>query len=263
MYEIQERTGAPAGRAAQAYVVARDILDMKQLWEGVEALDNQVPVAVQSSLLVECSRLLVSAIAWLIRHWEAHASVSEVLAGYGAPVAALMAELSRVLPETDRAELESRRQTFEKQGLPPELAMRMASLPWLASALSVVDIHRRTERDIVDVSQTYFGVGQRFGFEWLRRAARDLSANRAWDKLAVTAVVEDLFSSQGLVTLDVLRASGGSGSVAEQLEAFAGRRKVQVERSAQLLRELESLTTHDFAQLVVASQQLKSLVSLG
>ena len=41
------------------------------------------------------------------------------------------------------------------------------------------------------------GRGSWGGFDWLRRAAERLPRDTAWDKLAVTAVIDDLFGHQG------------------------------------------------------------------
>ena len=110
------------------------------------------------------------------------------------------------------------------------------------------------------VARAYFSVGARFGFDWLRRAAGHLSTDTAWDKLAVTAIIDDLFGHQGELTSKVLDAAGGKPAAETMIDVWTQSRLPLVNRTDQLLVELKATGTPDFAMLAVANRQLKSMV---
>ena len=54
-------------------------------------------------------------------------------------------------------------------------------------------------------------MGDRYGFDWLRRAASSLPTDTAWDKLAVTAIVDDFYGHQSELVAAVLNGQSGDG----------------------------------------------------
>ena len=54
----QEDTGAEPAQIARAYTAAREIFAMREVWEQIEALDNQVPAKLQYEAAFQTSRLL-------------------------------------------------------------------------------------------------------------------------------------------------------------------------------------------------------------
>ena len=120
-----------------------------------------------------------------------------------------------------------------------------------------------------DAGRTYFRVGERFGFDWLRRAAGHLPSDNAWDKLAITAIVDDLFGYQSDMVLNILydakaKSIAGKGKKKvdpdAMIDLWAEDRIPLVQRSDQLVSELRASGTPDLSMLAVANRQLKSMV---
>src|SRR4029079_10948231 len=49
-YRIQEDTGAPTTDIVRAYLVSREVYQLRGYWQSVEQLDGKVPAAVQANL---------------------------------------------------------------------------------------------------------------------------------------------------------------------------------------------------------------------
>jgi glutamate dehydrogenase len=111
-----------------------------------------------------------------------------------------------------------------------------------------------------EVAEIYYGAGERFGLDWLRRAAGHLPTDTAWDKLAVTAIIDDLFGHQGELATRILSVAGNGWSD-EVIDDWAEARRPLIARAEQLVAELRASGNPDLAMLVMANRQLKSLVS--
>jgi glutamate dehydrogenase len=259
LHEVQEKTGMPAEDIARAYIISREIFGIPALWAGIEALDNKAPAADQSAMLIECGRLIERETVWLLREVSQPLDIKGEIAAFGTGVAELSDNLEGFLSEADREALAQRAQDFVGQGVPDDLARRIASLALLAPACDIVRIADAVDQPVSQVATAYFGIGARFGFDWLRRAAGHLPTDTAWDKLAVTAVVDDLFGHQGQLTQRVLETAG-NGAAEGVIDDWAEARRPLVARTEQLLAELQSTGSPDFAMLAVANRQLKSLV---
>ena len=262
VYEVREKTGMPAEEIAKAYVVAREIFGMQDIWKQIEALDNKVPALLQSTMLVECGRLIEREAVWFLREGGHPLKIEQSIADYGKGVKALVDKLYGFLSDADRDILEERAAEFTAEGAPTALARRIAGLRLLAPACDIVRIASEAKLPVEQVAETYFRVGERFGFDWLRRAAGQLSTDTAWDKLAVTAIVDDFFGHQGDLTTRIINGTAASkDGAARAIDSWAETRRPMVSRSEQLIIELKAAGTPDFAMLAVANRQMKSMVA--
>lgn len=260
IYEVKEKTGMPAADIARAYMISREIFGMEETWDAIEALDNKVPAQLQANMLMECGRLIERGTVWFLREAGYPLDISTQIARYGVGVRSLSDNLAEVISEADERMLGERAAAYQRQGAPEDLSRRIASLGLLVPACDIVRIALAAELPVARAARTYFTIGARFGFDWLRRASGQLPTDTAWDKLAVTAIVDDLYGHQGELTGRVLEAAAGNGKTDGLIEAWAEARRPLVARTDQLVTELQATGTPDFAMLAVANRQLKSLV---
>ncbi len=259
MYEVCERSNLGAGDAILAYVTAREILQLKQLWHRIEQLDNQVAAAQQANMLAEVGRWLSATTTWLLTQCPAR-DIGPQLEIFAEPARQLVQHLDVSLSDADKQSLAAREQAYTEGGVPQELAHEVARLPVLVSICDLVTIANQTDRELATVARLYFEVGSFFGFEWLRDAARKLHAGRAWDKQAVAGITDDLYSGQKAVTLAILNdnqtADANNGAISAWCDAHPQHKRVR-----RVLNELRASPRPDLPMLTVAARHLGSLAS--
>jgi len=259
-HEVREKTGHPPGDIARAYLIARSIYGMAGLWADIEALDNQVPSMAQYTLLLECGRLIDRTTVWFLRYSEGTLDVASETADFVAGIGELIPHFDAMLGADQSRVLAARAEGFRQEGAPDAIAERVARLEFMVSACDIVHLARKMDLDVLYVAEMYFRVGSRFGFNWLRRSARNLPSDTAWDKLAVTALVDDLDGHQRNLARRILTAPDTGRTADEAIEAWADTRRPMVARAEQLLGELQSHANLDFAMLAVAGRQLNAVI---
>ena len=259
VHEVREKTGMPADDIARAYIVSREIFAIAEMWQQIEDLDNKVPAGAQSAMLIECGRLVERETVWFLREASRPLDIKGEIESFGAGVKELVDGLPDLLSKADLDSITQRAGGLVEPGVPEDLARRIANLALLSPACDIVRIAAGVGQPVKQVAKAYFDIGARFGFDWLRRAAGNLPTDTAWDKLAVTAVVDDLFGHQGELTQRVLETSG-NGAAEGVIDDWAEARRPMVTRTEQLLAELQSTGAPDFAMLAVANRQLKTMV---
>ena len=262
VHELREKTGMPAEEICRAYAAAREVFGLRDIWAGIEGLDNQVPADTQADMLIECGRMVERAASWFLRNCSQPIDIAGAIQGYAGGVQAVADGLDQLLAKEHRQRLDQRAKAYSGKGCGKELSRRVAALSLLPPALDVVRIAGQLNLEVMDVGRTFFSIGHRFGFDWLRGAANQLPTDDAWDKLAVGAIIDDFYGHQTELTLRVLeKKPDGSGDKA--VDAWAQQRQVLVNRTDQLVAELRSTGAPDFAMLAVANRQLKSMVGGG
>ena len=260
VHEAGEKTGMDPEDVARAYTATHAIFDMEALYGAIEALDNKVSAACQSSMLVECGRTIERATVWLLRNAKNPIAIAEEVETYRAPVAELAANLEDLLPKGHLPALVARCKEYESHGVPGDLAKLIAGLPSLAPALDIVRIAGQQEQPVLDVGRAYFIVGHRFGLDWLRHSAGRLPSDTAWEKLAVTAIVDDLYGHQSDLTRNILAGIDKIDHAERRIEDWATREQQAVARTERVISEIQSQGTADLAMLAVANRQLRALV---
>ncbi len=253
--DLREASGFAAGDLARAYLAAREMFSLRGYWSAAEGLDNQVPAATQYRMLRLTTALIDFTTAWLLRNVAAPIPVADTVKRFGGGIDALRAALPDLLDEGRRGQLTARTNTLIADGVPEPVAADFALLSDLIAAPDLVRIAEGAGRDIKAVSQVYFALGARLGFDWLHDAAGRLPAASGWQGRAVEAMIDDLYAQQAELTARVLQVEGG-------IDAWAEQRRAVLARFDALLTELRALPAVDLAALTVAGRELRALVAL-
>ncbi|PWC36664.1 NAD-glutamate dehydrogenase [Azospirillum sp. TSO35-2] len=256
--DMMEKTGLGPADVARAYAIVRDVFQLRPLWDAIDALDNVVPAALQTALVLDTVRLMDRAVAWFLAHSPHPLDLGRESAAFRPGVEALAAGLDHFLDAEEAGRLAARVADATGQGVPEELARRIAALPVLAAAPDLVRIAERTGRAVEGVASIYFGLGRRFGLEWLRDRASGAKVDNHWQRQAVAAIVDDLFAHQSALTVRVLESEGDEAAA---VDAWIASRHLVVDRVEQLLAELRAQPAVDLAMLAVANRQLRGLIA--
>ncbi|MEX2298550.1 MAG: NAD-glutamate dehydrogenase [Dongiaceae bacterium] len=257
LHVMKEKTGYDAAAIARAYATTRAVFDLRSYWSQIEALDNKVPAGVQISMLDTTVDIAETGTIWFLRNARASAELAGGIDAFRQGIAELADTLESVGTDEDRAEIEQRIGVYRRDGVPEELARRMTRLDRLGSGLDIVEIATRGGHKLADVARIYFAVGDRFHLDWLRLASREVNLDTHWDRMAVAAVVDDLFLHQRELTHGIL-ANGAAGE-AQPVDRWMSERAILVRRLETLFAELRHTGGFDLAKLAVANRELRTL----
>ncbi|HEY7609232.1 MAG TPA: NAD-glutamate dehydrogenase [Alphaproteobacteria bacterium] len=260
IHEVEGETGAAPPDIARGYILGRDAFDLRAIWAGIEAHDGKVPAARQLKALLEVGRFAKRATKWFLQNAARPIVMAREIERFRAPLAALAGALPSLLPADAAAAFASDVAAQAKAGFGAEVAARLALLPRLLGLAEIVRLASALGRDAASVAQVYFPTGVRFGLDWLREAASNLrgATSQHWEKMALAAIVDDIYGHQFALTRAILAA--GEGAPAERIEAWAKQRGAPVAQTAKLIDDLRAAGTTDLAMLAVANRQLRALV---
>ncbi len=260
--EMIERTGMAAAAVARAFVVARAAFALDALWTEIEALDGRVPAATQAAMMEDINALLARAVLWVLRLGVA-APVAGLVAQLQDGVAALVAAGAEVLPEHYRHDWQARADRLVAEGVPAPLAQRMAGLVNLYAAGDIIGLSVRHQRAAAEAGAAYYAVGTRFRLGRLRAACEALDSGSHWQKLAVGALVEEIYGHQSALADQALALSQPGEPPAAAVERWLAANAAAVAQAEAILGELWAAPVTELAQVAVASRHLRALAQAG
>jgi glutamate dehydrogenase len=260
VYRLHELTNADPVDITRAYLMARETFAAANLWQAIEALDNQVPAALQTRLLLDLSRLLERAVRRLLQQHLTAAPikqrVDELRPGVG-QVAELLPELlggdsDHWYPRTVAA--------LRRDGVPEALAPRIAQLGPLVAAIDIVQIAAATGRPIGLVCRVYFGLDDCLSLHWLHQQTTALPTGERWGKLARGALREELYQAQRLITADIITGGDGESDPDRVIRDWSKRHQAGIDQYHDRLAELQASDEVGLAMLSVAMRELRGLM---
>jgi glutamate dehydrogenase len=267
-FRAQEEAAGSPEQVARAFIVCREVFDLRGHVEAVEALDNVLPTSVQTELYLEFRRLLDRAVRWLLEARPTGLDITTEIERFAPVVAELAPRIPELLQGTERERVHEQMARWEDAGVPAELAASASVLLDSFSLLDVVDIASDLGHTPSEVAEVYFRMSERFGIDaMLTRVAR-LPRDDRWDALARGALRDDLYGVLEAFTRNVFEFEedlDGDGTVSpeERIESWSQANADGVARSASQLTGIRSLEKPNIAALSVALRSLRSMVRSG
>ena len=260
MQEMDERTGKMPTEIARAYIVAREVFDLRSAWKEIEALDNKVPARAQIDMLLTINETLGYAVQWFLNEIKLPPKLAPVIETYREGIGQLAAWLGTRPPEIN-GRCKKTQADLTAQGVPAALAYRIAYMPLLGTALDLTQLAADAKIGIDKIAGIFFGLGQKLGLDWLIDRARAFVADTPWQREAVAAIIEDLSDSQrGLTGLVLKGGKGKKGKGADELNAWLEQNAARIEHYNNLVAEWRNVGAVDVAMLTLASRHLAALL---
>jgi glutamate dehydrogenase len=256
-----EDHGLTRAEVLKAYATAHQIYGGDHYWRAIEALDNQVPAALQYRLMASAIGLVKHATGWFAGSAYAQQPVQAAVDRFTAPVAALRALLPGVLPTAYREDWNRSVAAMRADGTPEALAQMLASTRALGGALDIAELADGVSGEVSvpleDAAAVYFLVGERFRLLWLYAAVNELPTLGKWQSLARVNLRDDAYRSHRLLAESVLRHPGATAEA--RFEAWVATNRRGVDFALSRLAELQVGGNRDFAGLAVGLRELAKL----
>jgi glutamate dehydrogenase len=259
-FRLEEETGVPPSILARGFAVAREVFDMRSLWRDIEALDNQVAADIQLSMLIEARRLVERATRWLVRSNPRSINIAVTSHYYEPGARMLLAGLPDVLDGSERENFDRKATTLCREGVPAELARRVAATPALISTFDIVEVANSTRHEMEAVMRTYFRLGSTLELNWLRDRVIELPRGNRWEALARAALRDDLYTLHRQLTQEVLDVGGLHADAETAIETWSNRTGAALERALGMLADIKASRAYDTTTLPVALREVRNLI---
>ncbi len=259
---LMEQTGMNAVDVARAYTVTRSAYNLRDIWNDIEALDNKVPAQVQMEMLYEVVRMIGRSVLWMLRHIPAPMDIAATIKELQPAVDTIRKTWPKLCTDEVIGYVKRQADGYQAKGVPEQLANTVASIYRLAAANDISLIAISTKQTVPVVAKLYFLVGERFGLGALRARTEGFARVSHWDRLAVSAAIEELFSHQTAITQRVLEAGAAKKLVGEKaLDAWIEAHEARIDRYDQVFAEVKSADSLSLSMLTVANRQLSALTA--
>ena len=258
---MQEDTGETPAQIAKGYTVSREVLDARGLWAAIDALDLEASESAQIAALTALWHLLRNMTRWLLNRPGDIEVIASMVERYAGPLQELREALPTILPAPDRAALHNEGARWKGLGFGDELALAMASVPYLSYGLDIVEVAIERALPVADVGLVYFALSDALHTSWLMESVERLPVDGRWHAQA-RGVLRDELQSQQRALVGTVLASAPPGTEPRQLvREWLGRDDSTLRYTLSMFHDMRNLRSMDFATLSVAVRRLAQLAT--
>jgi glutamate dehydrogenase len=254
-------TGAGAADLTKANFVAREIFGAAHLGAEIASYDNQIAAERQTRMRIEMRTLVERSSRWLVTHRRAPMHAADTVEYLGERSREVLEALPRILVGRDREAFEGRRARLTSQGVPVDLATRVAVLDPAYAALGIVETAQQLALSAVEVAEVHFTLGERLGLSTLMDRIFALPRSDRWQTMARAALRDDLYAVHQQLSESVLRTSGSTLDAAERVTEWEVAKEDVVARAAKTLKEIWRDDEADLARLSVGLRVVRTLLT--
>jgi glutamate dehydrogenase len=260
VHRMREETGANAPEVVRCFMLTRDVFEMTPLWNSIDALDNIVPTATQSEMLIDAGRLLLRATLWFLRRRSERMPITNVLEFFAPGVATIAKRLPEFLSDDDLVALQGAEARLVQQKVPATLAAAVARLDAMYSVLDIVEISQETKRPVELSASVYFALVGKLKLRWVAAQISSLPSDTHWQSMARAAIRDDLANLQRQLTTGVLVLSPLLDDSAKLIAAWEQHHAKALTRMYEVVDDLKKARETDLAMLSVLLRELRVLV---
>lgn len=256
---LKESTGASVTDIARAYVAARDMFSLPEIWQQIEQLDYSVSSGVQEGMMRDLMRLIKHTTRWLLKNRRGVLDIEQEVKRFKGGIQMIAKQLSSVLKG---GALQQWRTTFEHReaaGVPKALAEFTAGCTYLYSALGIIEAAGDANCDVSIVSEAYFELGGDLQLNWFRQQINDLEVNTHWETRARETIRDDLDWQQRSLTVGMLSGRKKSEKVHDMIVRWKNEHEQLIGRWQRMMGEVQTVDKIEFALISVALRELLDL----
>jgi len=248
---LSAEAAASTADVVRAYTLAREIFALEPLWDQIDALDLQVPSALQLDLLGQLISMAQRASRWILRLRAKGSDMPTLIARYQPGATELRANLASWLPGHALAQWLQTGQKLVQAGVATDLAQNLTALEFIFPALDLVDLADLVNVSLEQAAHTYFALESQLGLADWRAQIRRLPTDSLWQTQARASARDDVYAIAGQISKEVL-ANHSS------IDDWATRHATQIAHIAQLLQTVAAQNA-DLAPISVALRELRHL----
>ena len=177
-----------------------------------------------------------------------------------------MAQLPELMTGRELEAFQERQASYERRGVPEELARRVAVLEPAYMLLGLVEVAQRSsewgeELAPEDVARVHFALGERLGLPVLLQRIVALPRDDKWQTMARASLRDDLHAVHTALTAQVLRTTSPEDSAPARIASWEEGEAELVRRAAETLEQICADEEGDLARMSVGLRVVRGLLA--
>ncbi len=260
IHAVREQTGATIAEIVKAFIIAKEVFSLDEVWYDIESLGDTVSAKIQIKMMIEVQRFYRLMAIWFINHSNSDESIKSIVQRYSPGISTLQQlndeEITLPFTPVDESlyQLES-----EVGGL--DIVDKIHQLK--VSSVVFCDIVKTAfelNLSVDNILPCYCQVSKLLSLDWLIEQTEKVQTKDHWSRLARFSLLLDLLEFREKLIVAIVN-SNPEILPAEAIKIWAESKFSALNRVKRVIDDLKASGRVNIDKLYFANRQIRSLLS--
>ncbi|BCE02246.1 NAD-glutamate dehydrogenase [Marinicellulosiphila megalodicopiae] len=256
---IKESTGSSSLEIARAYIVARELFSMHDIFRAIESCDFKANCDDQNDMMKEVIRSVRLATRWILKNNRLGIDVKQLIDQFSKPMDELTLKIDEIISGKRLDGFKNRIAKNLDLGLDEKHALLLASNHFRYQCLGVIAVGQSSDRPICEIARSFFKLGDVLGLDTFALQLNDLVVNSNWQALAREAFRDDIEWQQRRITQGIIMDCTEDSSIDQCIECWLDKNEILIDRWNKMMIEIQANSEPEIAMISVAVRELLDL----
>jgi glutamate dehydrogenase len=260
IHAVREQTGATIAEIVKAFIIAKEVFSLDNIWSEIESLHGNVSAQVQIKMMIEVQRFYRLMAIWFINHSSSGDSIVTIVQRYSPGINTLQQlngdEITLPFSPVDESLYQLKSEVHGLVLMDTIHQLKVSSVVFC----DIVKTASELNLSVTEILPCYCQVSKILGLAWLIEQTEKVQAKDHWSRLARFSLLLDLLEFREKLVHRVLKNNRES-TTAIAIELWATRKKTELNRVHRVLDDLKVSGTVHIDKLYFANRQLKALIA--
>ncbi|WP_019028188.1 NAD-glutamate dehydrogenase [Colwellia piezophila] len=260
IHALREQTGATIAEIVKAFIIAKEVFALDDIWRDIEALQGRVSALIQIKMMIEVQRFYRLMAIWFINHANANESIATIVQRYKPGLSSLKQlnsdDISLPFTPVDESLYQ-----LEDEPLAQALVDKIHQLK--VSSVVFCDIVKTASElnlPVTEILPCYSQMSQLLGLPWLIEQTEKVSATDHWSRLARFSLLLDLLEIREKLVVNVINGNRDV-TASTAVDLWSADKVAELKRLNSILDDLKSTGSVVIDKLYFANRQLRTLMA--
>ncbi|WP_232769177.1 NAD-glutamate dehydrogenase [Colwellia sp. Bg11-28] len=260
IHAVREQTGATIAEIVKAFIIAKEVFSLDNIWSEIESLHGNVSAQVQIKMMIEVQRFYRLMAIWFINHSSSDDSIATIVQRYSPGINTLQQlngdEITLPFSPVDESLYQLKSEVGGLVLVDTIHQLKVSSVVFC----DIVKTASELNLSVTEILPCYCQVSKILGLAWLIEQTEKVQAKDHWSRLARFSLLLDLLEFREKLVHRVLKNNRES-TTDIAIELWATSKKIELNRVHRVLDDLKVSGTVHIDKLYFANRQLKALIA--
>ena len=260
IHAVREQTGATIAEIVKAFIIAKEVFSLDDIWRQIEALQGSVSAQIQIKMMIEVQRFYRLMAIWFINHANADESIASIVQRFSPGLHTLQQlngdDISLPFSPVDESLYQ-----LESEGEAQALVDKIHQLK--VSSVVFCDIVKTAfelKLTVTEILPCYSQMSNLLGLAWLIEQTERVPTKDHWSRLARFSLLLDLLEIREKLVVNVIN-SNRKKPTDVAIELWSKDKRSALNRINSVLDDLKNSGKVHIDKLYFANRQLRTLLT--
>ncbi len=260
IHAVREQTGATIAEIVKAFIIAKEVFSLDDIWREIESLQDTVSAQIQIKLLVEVQRFYRLMAIWFINHANADDSIETIVQRYSPGINTLQQhnddEINLPFSPVDESLYQLESETDGLIIVDKIHQLKVSSVVFCDIVKTAFELNLSVDK----ILPCYCQVSKLLGLSWLIEQIEKVQSKDHWSRLARFSLLLDLLEFREQLVVTIVN-SNPTASPGIAIELWASSKTSDLNRVSRVIDDLKSTGRVHIDKLYFANRQIRTLLT--